>query len=98
LLKSPPTLQWRTLMEYPCDRTMAGEISTTATWLDKAKIQEQRRALSGHRESTEFRHFQVRILLERHRKRRQWGPNVDIVFDQWSMSQAQQINLELHQG
>jgi hypothetical protein len=94
LLKSPPTIQWRTLMEYLCGRTVAGEITTTATWLDKATYKANKGPYLVAGKSTEFRHFQVRMLLERHRKRRTWGVDVDIVLDRWSMSQAQRINLE----
>jgi hypothetical protein len=94
LLKSPPTIQWRTLMDYLCDRTVAGDITTTANWLDKAtyKVNGGPYLVAG--QSTKFRHFQIRLLLERHRKRRAWGSEVDIVLDRWSMSQEQRINLE----
>lgn len=94
LLKSPPTIQWRTLMEYLCDRTIAGDITTTAIWLDKAVYQGNRGPYTAPGQSTLFRHFQIRRLLERQRPRSPWGRDVDIVLDRWSMSQAQRVNLE----
>jgi len=81
LLKMPPTIQWRTLMEYLSDRTVAGDITTTATWMDKATYKANRGPYLAPGQSTLFRHFQIRLLLERHRARRAWGPDVDIVLD-----------------
>lgn len=94
LIKVPATIQWRTLMEYLSNRTMAGDITTTANWMDKATYKGNGGPYLNPGQSSLFRHFQVRLLLERHRPRRAWGRDVEIVLDRWSMSQAQRANLE----
>lgn len=94
LLKMPPTSQWRKLMEYLCDLTVAGDVATTATWLDKPTYKTNNGPYLSPGQTTKFRHYQIRRLLELHRQRRMWGPDVDIVLDRWSMNQTQRVDLE----
>lgn len=95
LLKDKPTPQWRSLLGYLCDLSDAGDVVSTANWLEKAKY----RAGGGPylypgAPTIKFRNFQLRLLLERHKKRRTWGRDVDIVLDRWSMNLEQRRNLE----
>jgi hypothetical protein len=82
-------------MAFLGDLTEAGEITTTAHWLRKDTYRSGGGPyLFPGSDTTKFRHFQLRLLLEHHRKRRTWGDAVDIVLDRWSMSQEQRHNLE----
>ncbi|MEX1100861.1 MAG: DUF3800 domain-containing protein [Actinomycetota bacterium] len=94
LVKSPRTQQWRSLMGYLGACVGNGDVAITATWMNKAKYQANRGPYLQPGQTTLFRHFQIRLLLERHRARRQWGKDLDVVLDRWSMSQSQRVNLE----
>jgi hypothetical protein len=41
-----------------------------------------------------FRAFQLRLLLQRHIKRKPWGERLDVVVDRWRLSPEQRRNLE----
>jgi len=95
LLKDNATPQWRSLMGFLADMTDSGEISATTTWLNKTNY----RAGGGPHlfegaDTTRFRHFQVRLLMQRHKSRIGWGDNLDVVLDRWSLNEAQRRNLE----
>ncbi len=49
---------------------------------------------SGPGEAVRFRNYQLRRLLGRHRARRAWGQNLDVVIDRWRMNVDQRRNLE----
>jgi hypothetical protein len=93
LLKDKFTPPMRALIGFLAELADAGEVTATTNWIDKENY-------SGpHMEegkTTEFRHFQLRMLLERHKSRRPWGSNVDIVLDRWSMSDEQKANIETY--
>lgn len=95
LLADKPTPQWRSFMGFLADLTEAGEITTTAHWLNKATYRKGGGPyLYEGADTQKFRNFQIRLLLERHRGRRPWSDMADIVLDRWSMSQPQRHNLE----
>lgn len=90
--------QTRHLLDFLADLTDANDIITTTTWLNKATY------LAGggpHLTSApgatwQFRHFQLRRLLEHHRRRVAWSAETDLVVDRWKMSLAQRENLETY--
>lgn len=95
LLKGPATPHWRSLLGFLAELTQAGDVTTTANWLDKSTYRSSRGPhLGPGADTAKFRNFQLRRLLERHKTRRGWTSDVDIVLDRWSMSVAQRRNLE----
>jgi Protein of unknown function (DUF3800) len=95
LLKGNVTPQWRSLMHFLADMTEAGEISATTTWLNKTHYRTGGGPyLYAGADTTRFRHFQVRLLMHRHKSRSPWGDNLDVVLDRWSLNEAQRRNLE----
>lgn len=89
---SPAT---RHLLEYLADLTDPGDITTTGNWLDKGRyLAGGGPHLSSPGEAVRFRNYQLRRLLERHRGRRAWGENLDVVIDRWRMNVDQRRNLE----
>ena len=73
-----------------------GHISVTAIWIDKEKYKVNRGPyLAGNPgDTTKFRHFQLRQLLELHVTTHQWGEATDLVIDRWAMSHDNRQNLE----
>jgi hypothetical protein len=92
LLRDGVTVQLRSLLEFLCPLTAAGDITSTVNWVRKSSYTGPNPPVAGG--SMRFRHFQLRLLLERHRQRRSWGAGLDIVLDRWSMSEEQRRNLE----
>lgn len=89
---TPTTLH---LLRYLADLTDAGEIITTANWLHKGTYRANRGPhLHGAGHTSEFRHYQLRRLLERHRGRATWSTETDLVLDRWRMTLEQRGNLE----
>ena len=96
LLKDRFTPVTRALLNFFAELAPTGDATATAHWLQKHKyVANHGPYLSGPKaSSTSFRHFQLRLLLERHKAGRPWGPQVDIVLDRWSMNEDQRTNLE----
>lgn len=88
---SPTALRLLHCME---DLTAPGAVVATAIWLDKATYGANHGPYRTKGKSHEFRHFQLRRLLERHRSRRTWGTKVDLVLDRWGQSKDLKRNLE----
>lgn len=89
---TPTTLH---LLRYLADLTDVGDIVTTANWLDKGTYRANRGPhLHGAGHTSEFRHYQLRRLLERHRGRTTWSAETDLVLDRWRMTLEQRGNLE----
>ena len=89
----------RHLLGFLADITEAGGIASTGTWLDKQTYRSGGGPyLAGPGEAVRFRHFQLRLLLERHIARRPWGQNLDLVIDRWRMSLDQRRNLRTTSG
>jgi hypothetical protein len=87
----------RHLLTMLAEMTDAGEIVTTANWLDKETYQLGRGPYLAKAGTTmEFRHYQLRRLLERHRGRTAWGQETDLVIDRWRMTLDQRANLETY--
>lgn len=85
----------RHLLEPLAYLTKEGRIVATANWLHKERFRAAGGPyLAAPGDSAKFRNFQVRLLLERHRKRKAWGENLDVVLDRWRMDAAQRRNLE----
>jgi hypothetical protein len=84
------------LLEAIAERCHDGQAKVTATWLDKAKYKANKgpHLDGGPDAASKFRHFQLRLLLERHIAERRWGPLTDIVIDRWSMTDERRRNLE----
>lgn len=94
LLHGPVSPQWRSLLGLFAELTATSEITTTGHWLVKEKYVTNGGPYLGVGETSKFRNFQLRLLLERHKGRRAWGPDIDVVMDRWSMSLDQRRNLE----
>ena len=88
---SPTALRLLHCME---DLTASGAVIATVTWLDKATYRSNKGPYRDKGKSHQFRHFQLRLLLERHRSRRAWGTKVDLVLDRWGQSMDLKRNLE----
>jgi hypothetical protein len=76
------------------DFTGRGEANATVIWLDKATYRANGGPYLEAGKSTEFRHFQLRLLLEKHRAAHPWGTRLDVVLDRWGASQSARRNLE----
>ncbi|HYO61788.1 MAG TPA: DUF3800 domain-containing protein [Actinomycetota bacterium] len=96
LLKDRFTPVTRALLGFFAELVPTGEASATGHWLEKSKyVGNGGPYLSGPGASTtKFRHFQLRLLLERHKAQRPWGPQVDLVLDRWSMNDEQRSDVE----
>ncbi|MCI0633583.1 MAG: DUF3800 domain-containing protein [Actinobacteria bacterium] len=85
----------RHLLVFLAEATDAGEIASTGIWLRKGRYRNGGGPYFGEQgDAVRFRHFQLRLLLERHIGRRQWGQNLDLVIDRWRMNLEQRRNLE----
>lgn len=97
LLKDRFTPVTRALLEFFAELVPTGEATATGHWLRKdTYIAGGGPYLASPGQSSQFRHFQLRLLLERHKTSRPWGPLVDLVLDRWSMSDAQRTNLQTY--
>lgn len=80
------------------DLSDEGALTTTAVWLDKEEYKKNNgpylRGVEG--DTTRFRHFQLRRLLETHVGRRKWIEATDLVIDRWAMTNEQRRNLETY--
>lgn len=96
LLKDKFTPVTRALLNFFAELAPTGDVTATGQWVQKHKyVANGGPYLSGPGSSTtKFRHFQLRLLLERHKKVRPWGPQVDLVLDRWSMNEEQRSNVE----
>lgn len=85
---SPPSLR---LLEFLGELSEEGRLTSTCTWLNKERY---KNAGAPYVDSTwQFRHYQIRRLLETHIARRSWGTNLDLVIDRWQATHEQQANL-----
>lgn len=96
LTKVPPTQQWQSFMGFLRDRSLAGDVAITCTWINKPTYRSNGGPHTDLGQSSRFRNFQLRRLLETHKARNGWGPNVDVILDRWSMSHEQRVNLETY--
>ncbi|HEV2757354.1 MAG TPA: DUF3800 domain-containing protein [Actinomycetota bacterium] len=95
LLKDRFTPVTRALLGFFADLVAAGDATATGHWLRKERyVRRGGRYLSFSGQSTAFRQLQLRLLLERHKAKRPWGPHVDFVLDRWSMNVRQRTDLE----
>lgn len=76
------------------DFTTSGGIVSTVTWLDKNKYKLHKGPYTADGQTHQFRHYQLRRLLEHHRARRAWGTKLDVVLDRWGQSVEVKRNLE----
>lgn len=76
------------------DLTAPDQVTSTVTWLDKLTYRKNGGPYLNPGEAREFRHFQVRLLLERHRLAREWSTRLDVVLDRWEPSVQGRRNLE----
>jgi hypothetical protein len=87
--------QARHLLDFLADLTDDGYIASTATWLEKEKYRKGGGPYLAKTGTTwQFRHFQLRLLLERHVSHVTWAAETDLVIDRWKMSLDQRGNLE----
>jgi hypothetical protein len=85
----------RKLLEPFAQLTEEGLIATTAVWLDKSTyVSGGGPYLSGSGETAQFRHYQLRRLLETHRSRREWSNHLDLVIDRWDFDLSAHRDLE----
>lgn len=83
------------LLGFLGDLTATERLTTSANWLDKDTYRAGGGPyLSSPGESWRFRNYQIRRLLERHRQRRPWGAELELVIDRWKMPPAVRTNLE----
>ena len=73
-----------------------GALSLTGTWMNKKKYISNGGPHLAEGPTCKFRHFQLRILLERHRATQQWGTETDLVIDRWLMTREQRADLETY--
>ncbi len=76
------------------DLTAPDQLTATVTWVDKAKYRSNGGPHLAPGKSREFRHFQIRRLLETHRAARSWSTRLDVVLDRWEPSIEGRRNLE----
>lgn len=97
LVKDKFTPMTRALLQFFAELGPEGGASTTAHWLHKETyVTAGGPYLDSSGTTTKFRNFQIRLLLERHKTTRSWGPNVELVLDRWSMSDAQRADVEAY--
>lgn len=85
----------RKLLDPFAELTDAGLIVTTGIWLDKVTYRTGGGPyLSGPGQTSEFRHYQLRRLLEIHRSRRAWSDDLDVVIDRWNFDLEAHRNLQ----
>lgn len=83
------------LLQFLAELTEAGEITATCNWLRKDIYRSGGGPyISQPGETWKFRHYQLRRLLERHRTRKSWSTELDLVIDRWKMPIEQRKNLE----
>lgn len=82
------------LLNALADLTAPDQVTSTVTWLDKATYKANGGPYLNPGEAREFRHFQIRLLLERHRLARAWSTRLDVVLDRWEPSAEGRRNLE----
>lgn len=68
-------------------------LAGTVNWLHKPSYQANQGPYLVKGQSQEFRSFQLRLLLSRHRSRGYWSDNLDIVLDRWNMTEERYLNL-----
>lgn len=93
LTKDTPTSALKAFAETLVSLTVDGMISGTVNWLHKPSYKANQGPYLGAGESQEFRSFQLRLLLSRHRSRGYWSDNLDVVLDRWNMSEDRYLNL-----
>ena len=71
-----------------------GHVAVTGIWLTKAKYRANGGPHLNPGTAAKFRHFQLRMLLEKHVAAHPWGDATDIVIDRWGMTDAQRRDLE----
>lgn len=76
------------------DLTSPTQVTSTVTWLSKATYKGNGGPHLAPGQSRKFRHFQVRMLLERHRAVRAWTSRLDVVLDRWEPSTEGRRDLE----
>lgn len=76
------------------DVTAPDQLTSTVTWLNKTKYQRNGGPHLAAGKSREFRHYQIRRLLEAHRGFRMWSTRLDVVLDRWEPSIEGRRNLE----
>jgi hypothetical protein len=82
------------MCELLAHMTEEAELITTANWLDKSKWHANKGPHLAPGKGNLFRAFQLRLLLQRHIKRKPWGERLDVVVDRWRLSPEQRRNLE----
>lgn len=93
LSKDPPTAALRAFVDTLVALTGEGELAATVNWLHKPSYRANQGPYLGEGQSQEFRSFQVRRLLTRHRGRGLWSDNLDVVLDRWNMTEDRYLNL-----
>jgi hypothetical protein len=78
----------------------SGDVTVTATWLDKSDyLSNGGPYLTGEPgDTSKFRNFQIRRLLEHHVTRQPWGPVTELVIDRWDMTEERRQNFERYIG
>lgn len=93
LKKSPPTQQLKAFTGALRNLTLNGQIAATLNWVEKQKYKANDGPYLDPGQTQDFRAFQLRLLLQRHKRRGLWGDNLDIVIDRWNMSETRELNL-----
>jgi hypothetical protein len=93
LLKDQPTTQLKAFVETLATLTADGLVQGTVNWLHKPSYLANQGPYLGRGQSQEFRSFQLRLLLTRHRARGYWSDNLDVVLDRWNMTEERYLNL-----
>ncbi len=82
------------LLSALADLTVPDQLTSTVTWLNKATYIANGGPYLRPGQTREFRHFQIRLLLERHQATRVWSSRLDVVLDRWESSVEGRRNLE----
>lgn len=82
------------LLVVLADLTAPDQLTSTVTWLEKDKYRRNGGPHLAAGKSREFRHYQIRRLLETHRLSREWSSRLDVVLDRWEPSIEGRRNLE----
>lgn len=93
LNKPVPTNALRAFAETLATLTGDGLLAGTVNWLHKPSYRANQGPYLGPDQSQQFRSFQVRLLLSRHRSRGHWSDNLDVVLDRWNMTEETYLNL-----